>query len=108
MRFTSVRVMFALLLLTAAGCDKSYAPITAPPVDPPVDPPVKSVQEGLWTASGAPGEIIRLDPTQLLTDGIRTPAVRVCGTGRLNSGEAEVAQKSLEARLTPKRIEKEI
>ena len=76
MRFTSVRVMFALLFLSAAGCDTSYAPITDPP--PPIPPPAPiNVAPGLWTVSGAPGEILRLDPSQLLTTGARKPATRL-------------------------------
>lgn len=81
MRFNSVSVMFALLLLGAVSCEKSYNPPTAPPVVPPVVPPAvppaAPVQDGLWTVSGAPGEIIRLDPSQLLTNGARTPATRL-------------------------------
>jgi hypothetical protein len=67
MRINSASVMLALVLLIASGCDKSYTPITAPPVVPPVIPPAGSVQDGLWTVSGAPGEVIRLDPTHNLT-----------------------------------------
>lgn len=77
MRINSASMKVALLLLIAVGCDKSYNPTTAPPVVLPPIPPAGSAQDGLWTVSGAPGEIIRLDPTQLLTTGTRTPATRL-------------------------------
>ncbi|HMA19190.1 MAG TPA: NHL repeat-containing protein [Gemmatimonadaceae bacterium] len=75
MRLTSVRLRFALLLL-AAGCDYT-SPAGPKPVDPPpVIPPetLNAFPDGLWTVSGAPGEILRLDPAQLLTEGSQQPA----------------------------------
>ena len=76
MRFTSVRSIFALVLLFAAGCDYT-SPAGPRPVDPPpIIPPetLRVFPDGLWTASGAPGEILRLDPSQLLTEGSQKPA----------------------------------
>lgn len=72
MRFSSVGVTCALLLLLA-GCD--YTPYQI--VTPPVDPPVGAVPEGLWSVSGSPGQILRLEPGQLLTEGVREPATKL-------------------------------
>jgi sugar lactone lactonase YvrE len=58
----------ALLLSVAAGCrDDSTTPT----------PPSPSAQDGLWTASGSPSAILRLDPSQLSDTGEREPATAV-------------------------------
>jgi sugar lactone lactonase YvrE len=68
MRLTALRAASALLLAVAVGCaDDSTAP--APPPPPP-----PSAQDGLWTGSGTPAAILRLDPTQLSDNGKRDPA----------------------------------
>ena len=55
----------------ALGC--GYDSTT--PYPPPG--PDTSVREGLWTASGSNPAILRLEPTQLLTSGNRTPATAI-------------------------------
>jgi sugar lactone lactonase YvrE len=81
MRCNTKRVTFALLLILAGGCEyKSDYVVGPPPTDlPPVEPPAPAqlFPEGLWSASGSPGEIVRLDPSQLLTNGDRTPATKL-------------------------------
>jgi streptogramin lyase len=67
MRATVLRATVALLLPIAAGCaNDSTTPTTQTP--PPAG------QEGLWTISGSPSAILRLDPTQLSDTGQRDPA----------------------------------
>jgi sugar lactone lactonase YvrE len=66
--------LLGLMVLLASGCDYNPDYTSAPPM---VDPPAVAFAEGLWTVSGAPGEIVRLDATQLLTDGTLTPATRL-------------------------------
>jgi len=73
MRFSSILLGFVVLL--SAGCDYNAASVDYPPVVTP-PPAQRSFAEGLWTVSGAPGEIDRLDATQLLESGTRTPATR--------------------------------
>jgi sugar lactone lactonase YvrE len=71
-RFTVVRqATFALAFTVVAGCgyDSSYS--MAPP------PPDPAFEDGLWTASGGSPAILHLAPTQLLTDGDRTPVVSI-------------------------------
>jgi len=71
-RFTVVRqATFALAFTIVAGCgyDSSYT--VAPPA------PDSVAEDGLWTASGASPAILHLAPTQLLTDGNRTPATSI-------------------------------
>ena len=58
----------------ALGC--GYDSTT--PYPPPG--PDTSVREGLWTASGSNPAILRLEPTQLLTSGNRTPATAISTT----------------------------
>jgi len=43
----------------------------------PYPPGPETVREGLWTASGSNPAILRLEPTQLLTSGNRTPATAI-------------------------------
>lgn len=74
MRLKLAGLTLASLLLSAAGCDyRSQYPTAAPPVDPPA----RSFAEGLWTVSGSPSEIVRLDAGQLLAGGILAPATRL-------------------------------
>jgi sugar lactone lactonase YvrE len=71
-RFTVVRqATFALAFTILAGCgyDSSYT--VAPPA------PDSAFEDGLWTASGGAPAILHLAPTQLLTDGNRTPATSI-------------------------------
>jgi len=67
MRLTVLQAAFALLLPIAAGCGND-ATTPIPPTPPPVG------QDGLWTVSGSPSAILRLDPTQLTDTGQRDPA----------------------------------
>lgn len=70
--FTVVRqATFALAFTVVAGCgyDSSYS--MAPPA------PDSAFEDGLWTASGGSPAILHLAPTQLLTDGNRTPATSI-------------------------------
>ncbi len=66
MRLTVLQAAFALLLPIAAGCGNDAT--TPIPPTPPVG------QDGLWTVSGSPSAILRLDPTQLTDTGQRDPA----------------------------------
>ncbi len=66
--------LLGLVVLVAMGCGYSSDYTSGPPV---VNPPAATFAEGLWTVSGAPGEIARLDATQLLADGTQTPATRL-------------------------------
>lgn len=59
------------LLFIATGCD--YSP--AGPYDNP--PPVQSRDEGLWTSSGAPAEILRFNPAQLPSTGSGLPSATI-------------------------------
>lgn len=71
-RFTVVRqATFALAFTVVAGCgyDSSYS--MAPP------PPDPAFEDGLWTVSAGSPAILHLAPTQLLTDGNRTPATSI-------------------------------
>src|SRR5438309_1442945 len=70
MRLNSLRAAFVLLLPLAAGCGNDATTPTVPPPPPP--PPL--LQDGLWTVSGSPSAILRLDPTQLTDTGQRVPA----------------------------------
>jgi sugar lactone lactonase YvrE len=77
MRNTAASVACALLLL-AGACD--YEPayiVTPPPVPAPVDSARESFPEGLWTISGTSGQIVRLDASQLSTDGVHAPVTRL-------------------------------
>jgi sugar lactone lactonase YvrE len=71
-RFTVVRqATFALAFTVAAGCgyDSSYS--MAPPAPDP------AVEDGLWTVSASAPAVLHLAPTQLLTDGDRTPVASI-------------------------------
>ena len=71
-RFTVVRqATFALAFTIAAGCgyDSSYS--MAPPAPDP------AVEDGLWTVSASAPAVLHLAPTQLLTDGDRTPVASI-------------------------------
>src|SRR2546430_4804710 len=70
MRLNNLRAAFVLLLPFAAGCGNDATTPTVPPPPPP--PPL--LQDGLWTVSGNPSAILRLDPTQLTDTGQRVPA----------------------------------
>lgn len=75
MRFGIIRASAALLLLLAYGCDNSLPDPVSPPV---VEPPSTTVfPEGLWTVSGNPSEIVRLDESHLLTAGRIAPDTRL-------------------------------
>src|SRR5216117_1625125 len=63
-----------VLLALAAACGTGA---TSPIVPPPPPPPPISAQDGLWTVSGNPSAILRLDPTQLTDTGQRVPATIV-------------------------------
>ena len=87
MRLKSTRIVCVCVLLIAAACD--YSPPTSG-YPQPVDPPVAEVfPDGLWTASGIPGEILRLEASQLATTGAQEPATRLSTSSanlfRLNS-----------------------
>jgi DNA-binding beta-propeller fold protein YncE len=70
MRPTLLPATLALLLPIAAGCANDAAtPISRPP-----DP---LHQDGLWTVSGIPPGILRLDATQLSDTGQRDPVTTV-------------------------------
>ena len=73
MRLNSLRAAFVLLLPFAAGCGND----ATTPVVPPPPPPPPLLQDGLWTVSGNPSAILRLDPTQLTDTGQRVPATIV-------------------------------
>jgi sugar lactone lactonase YvrE len=70
--FTVARQTTAVAAFTIAlGCGyDSTTPYPPPGSD-------TSVREGLWTASGSNPAILRLEPTQLLTSGNRTPATAI-------------------------------
>jgi sugar lactone lactonase YvrE len=71
-RFTIGRqATFALAFSIVAGCgyDSSYS--MAPPAPDP------AFEDGLWTVSAGSPAILHLAPTQLLTDGNRTPATSI-------------------------------
>ena len=71
-RFTIGRqTSFALAFSIVAGCgyDSSYS-VAPPPPDP-------AFEDGLWTVSAGSPAILHLAPTQLLTDGNRTPATSI-------------------------------
>jgi len=73
MRHIALRATAVLLLAFAAGCGNDVTrPIVPPPPPPPPPPPL--LQDGLWTVSGSPSGILRLDPTQLTDTGQRVPA----------------------------------
>src|SRR3989442_9668442 len=67
MRLIVLQATSALLLLFVAGCGNDATTPTPPLPDP-------SLQDGLWTVSGSPSAILRLDPTQLSDTGQRDPA----------------------------------
>lgn len=82
MRFSTLRGALALLVTVAvAACGYSSAYQTVAPPDAP--PPTAAFSAGLWTVSGGLSEISRLDDTQLLTGGIKTPATAL-STSRLS------------------------
>lgn len=67
--------LLGLVVLFGTGCDYNTDYTSGPPV---VYPPAATFfADGLWTVSGAPGEIARLDATQLLTGGTLTPATKL-------------------------------
>ena len=70
MRLNGLQAAFVLLLPLGAGCGNDAATPTVPP-----PPPL--LQDGLWTVSGSPSAILRLDPTQLTDTGQRVPATIV-------------------------------
>src|SRR5689334_11204091 len=74
MRLTVRQAAFALLLPLAAACGTDAATSMLPPPPPP---PPTPAQDGLWTVSGSPSAILRLDPTQLVDTGQRVPATIV-------------------------------
>jgi len=65
MRFAVLRTTIALFLPAAAGCGYDYVAPSSP------------LPSGLWSASGSPSEILRLDPSQLTGIGNRTPAISI-------------------------------
>ena len=67
MRLTLLQAAAVLLLPFAAGCGNDATTPTPPLPDP-------LLQVGLWTVSGSPSAILRLDPTQLSDTGQRDPA----------------------------------
>ncbi len=70
MRLIVLQVTLALLLPIAAGCGSdATTPISTPPD--------LSQQDGLWTVSGSPAAILRLDSTQLSDTGQRDAATTV-------------------------------
>jgi sugar lactone lactonase YvrE len=66
------RTVRALLVLLAAGCDSGQ---TTYPIPEPPGPSV--LQNGLWTASGAPTALIRLATPQLSQSGAQDPATNL-------------------------------
>lgn len=71
MRSTFLERAFVLVVAVAAGCGYDS---TAPNG---YTPPSAPLNDGLWTASGSPSAILRLDPTQLSGSGDRAPATAV-------------------------------
>ena len=67
MRATVLQAVFVLLLPLAADCGKDATTPTLPPPEP-------LHQDGLWTVSGSPSAILRLDSAQLSDTGQRDPA----------------------------------
>ncbi len=67
MRLIVLRATSVFLLLFAAGCGND-ATTPSPPLPDPL------LQDGLWTVSGSPSAVLRLDPTQLSDTGERDPA----------------------------------
>ena len=75
MRFRSILLASVMLLATGCDYDSSGYPSGPGTVYPPA--PTRLWAEGLWTVSGVPGEINRLDASQLLTTGTLIPATRL-------------------------------
>ncbi len=75
MRLTVLHAALALLLSIAAACGTDATTPILPPPPPP--PPPTTLQDGLWTVSGSPPAILRLDSTQLADTGQRDPATTV-------------------------------
>src|SRR3954469_19696789 len=73
MRFSSL--LLSTVILFASACDYNSSYPSGPTVYPP--PVTTKFAEGLWTVSGSPGEIARLDATQLLVSGTQTPLTRL-------------------------------
>ena len=74
-RLKSFKAALLILAMSAAACsDDSSGPGYFPPAPPASPAPVVSLSEGLWTSSGIPSEILRLDPSQLLLSGDKVPA----------------------------------
>jgi len=69
MRHTSFPTTFALLLLLAAGCGSETVS--------PTPSPDSLRQDGLWTASGSPSTILRLNSEQLSGRGVREPVTEI-------------------------------
>lgn len=69
---TVSRAVHILLFFLVAGCDSGQ---TTYPIPEPPGPSV--LQDGLWTASGAPSALIRLATTQLSDSGTLDPATNL-------------------------------
>jgi sugar lactone lactonase YvrE len=69
MRHTPCHTGFSLLLLLAAGCGSET--VSPTPV------PDSLLQAGLWTASGSPSTLLRLDFAQLSGSGARAPVTEI-------------------------------
>lgn len=72
MHSTVTRTVRTLLVLVAAGCDSGQ---TTYPIPAPPGPSV--LQDGLWTASGAPAALIRMATPQLSQSGAQDPATNL-------------------------------
>lgn len=71
-RFTVARqATFVVAFTFVLGCGyDSTTPYASPA-------PTPAFEDGLWTASGSNPAILHLDPSQLLTDGARTPVTAI-------------------------------
>ena len=74
MRLIVLRAIAVLLLAFVGACGNDA---TTPLLPPPPPPPPPVLQDGLWTVSGSPAAILRLEPTQLTDTGQRDPATIV-------------------------------
>jgi sugar lactone lactonase YvrE len=72
MRSTGLRTAAALLLAIAAACGGDSTTASSPP---PASP-----QDGLWTASGAPSAILRLDSMAVSDTGVLDPVTTITTT----------------------------